>query len=133
VKVTHDECVVECTRFGINALNQNCKSEHKSLETFEESKKVIPLQVQALDCYQNERHQDESETKTMDTADVDAFAISGVRTRKFCNPDPIRNFFIKSISNPYPKVKNCGLRYPIQIRNHSLSCTIAYIFGSVYP
>ena len=57
---------------------------------------------------------------------------SGVRIRKVCNPDPIRNFFIKSISNPYPKVKNCGLRYPIQILNCSLSCTIAYIFGSVY-
>jgi len=27
---------------GINALNQNYKSEHKSLATFEESKKVVP-------------------------------------------------------------------------------------------
>jgi len=44
VTVTHDECVLECTRFGINALNlnQNCRSEHKSLETFEDSKKVVP-------------------------------------------------------------------------------------------
>jgi len=43
VTVTHEECVVECTRFGINALNlnQNCKSEHKILETFEVSKKVV--------------------------------------------------------------------------------------------
>jgi len=36
---------------------------------------------------------------------------------KFCNPDPIRNFFMNSISNPYPKIKNHGLRYPIHIRN----------------
>ena len=63
MKVTHDECELECTKFGINALNRNCKSEHKSLETFEESKIVIPLQVQALDCYQNERRQDESQTE----------------------------------------------------------------------
>jgi len=60
------------------------------------------------------------------------FYTSGVRIWKFRNPDPIRNFFIKSISNPYPRVKNSWLRYPIQIRNRSLSCTIAYIFGSVY-
>jgi len=29
---------------------------------------------------------------------------SGVRIWKFCNPDPIRNFFIDSIPNPYPKI-----------------------------
>jgi len=46
--------------------------------------------------------------------------------------DWIRNFFINSISNPYPKIKNCGLRYPIQIRNCPLNCTWAKIFGSVY-
>jgi len=46
VTVTQDECVVECTRLGINVLNlnlnKNCKSEHKDLEIFEESKKVVP-------------------------------------------------------------------------------------------
>jgi len=31
---------------------------------------------------------------------------SGARIWKFCNPDPIRNFFANSISNPYPKIKN---------------------------
>jgi len=41
-------------------LNQNFKSKYKSLETFEESKKVVPWQVQQLDCYQNERRQGES-------------------------------------------------------------------------
>ena len=29
---------------------------------------------------------------------------SGVRIWKFCNPDRIRNFFIDSIPNPYPKI-----------------------------
>jgi len=29
---------------------------------------------------------------------------SGVRIWKFCNPDPIRKFFIDCISNPYPKI-----------------------------
>ena len=41
-------------------LNQNCKSEHKGLETFEERKKVVPWQVQPLGCYQNEKRQGES-------------------------------------------------------------------------
>ena len=58
--------------------------------------------------------------------------ISGVGIWKFCNPDPIRDFFINSTCNPYPKVKNYGLRYPIQIRNCSLSCTLACIFSIVY-
>ena len=40
-----------------------------------------------------------------------------------CNPVPIRNFFMNSISKSYPKSKNYGLRYPI--RNHSLGCTLA--------
>jgi len=39
---------------------------------------------------------------------------------------------MNSKSNPYPKMKNYGLRYPIQIRKRSLSYTLAYIFGSVY-
>jgi len=39
---------------------------------------------------------------------------------------------MKSISNPYPKIKNYGLRYPIQIRNRSLSYTLANKIGSVY-
>ena len=40
---------------------------------------------------------------------------SGVQVRiwKFCNPDPILNFFINSIFKPYPKSKHYGLRYPI--------------------
>jgi len=42
------------------------------------------------------------------------------------------NFFMNSIPHPYPKIKNFGLRYPIQIRNRSLSCTLAYIFGCFY-
>jgi len=46
--------------------------------------------------------------------------------------DWIQNFFINSVSNPYPKIWNYGLWYPIQIRNHPLSCTLAKIFGSVY-
>jgi len=33
------------------------------LETFEESKKVVPGQVQPLDCYQNESRQGESRTE----------------------------------------------------------------------
>jgi len=41
-------------------------------------------------------------------------------------------FFMNSISNPYLQIWNCGLRYPIQIRNRPLSCTWAKIFGSVY-
>jgi len=39
---------------------------------------------------------------------------------------------MNSISKPYPKSKNDGLRYPIRIRDHSLSCTLAYRIGSVY-
>jgi len=31
--------------------------------------------VQPLDCYQNERRQGESQTKTIHTANIDAFAI----------------------------------------------------------
>jgi len=38
--------------------------------------------------------------------------------------DWIRNFFRNSISNPYLKIRNCGLRYPIQIWNRPLSCTL---------
>jgi len=33
-----------------------------------------------------------------------ALLTNGVRIWKFCNPDPIRNFFIDSVSNPYLKV-----------------------------
>jgi len=39
---------------------------------------------------------------------------------------------MKAMSNPYPKIKNYGLWYPIQIRNRSLSYTLTNIFGSVY-
>ena len=39
---------------------------------------------------------------------------------------------MKYVSNSYPKIKNHGLRYPIQIRNRSLSYTLANVFGSVY-
>ena len=46
--------------------------------------------------------------------------------------DWIRNFFINSISNPYPKIYNYGLQYPIQIRNRPLSCTLTKIFDNVY-
>ena len=46
--------------------------------------------------------------------------------------DWIRKFLINSISNPYLKIFNYGLRYPIQIRNSPLSCTLAKIFGNVY-
>ena len=46
---------------------------------------------------------------------------------QFCNPDQIRNFFMNSISNWYPKIKNYGLWHPIQIRN-----TLANICRSVY-
>jgi len=35
-------------------------------------------------------------------------------------------------SNPYPKIENYGLQYLIQIRNHSLSYTLANIFCHVY-
>jgi len=45
--------------------------------------------------------------------------------------DWIPNFFINSIYNPYPKIKNYGLRYPIQIWNRPLSGTLSKIFGSV--
>jgi len=54
---------------------------------------------------------------------------TGVRIWKLCNPDPIRNFFMNSMSKPYPKSKNYRLRYPI--RNHSLSCKLAYKFSRV--
>jgi len=39
--VTHDECVVQCTMFGINALNlnQSCKSEHKVWKHLKKVKK----------------------------------------------------------------------------------------------
>jgi len=39
---------------------------------------------------------------------------------------------MNSISNPYPKIKNYGLRYPTEIRNRSLDCTLVNIFSSVY-
>jgi len=39
---------------------------------------------------------------------------------------------MNSISKPYPKSINYGLGYPIRIQNRSLSCTLAYKFGSVY-
>jgi len=51
---------------------------------------------------------------------------------KILQSDWIGNFFINSISNPYPKIKNCWIWYPTQIRNYPLSCTSAKIFGSVY-
>jgi len=55
-------------RLRITALNQNqnCKSEHKDLEAFEESKKVVRWQMQplGLDCYQNEMRQGESRTES---------------------------------------------------------------------
>jgi len=56
--------------------------------------------------------------------------VSGVQIWKFCNHDPIRNFFINSISNPYSQIENYGPRY--LIRNRSLSYTLANIFGSLY-
>jgi len=56
---------------------------------------------------------------------------SGVRMdMEILQLDWIWNFFINSTSNLYPKIKNCGFQY--QIRNRSLSCTWAKIFGSVY-
>ena len=58
--------------------------------------------------------------------------ISGVRIWKFCNPAPFRYFFINSMSNPYPKILNYGLWYPMQIRNRSINCTSANIIGIVY-
>jgi len=40
---------------------------NKGLETFEESKKVIPSQVQPLDCYQNERRESNRKPFTQPT------------------------------------------------------------------
>jgi len=48
VTVTHDECVIECTRFGINALNPKTKQTinlNTKVWNFEESKKVKKVKV----------------------------------------------------------------------------------------
>ena len=55
---------------------------------------------------------------------ITAVHVSDVRIWKVGKPDPIRNFFMNSISKPYPNSNNFGLRYPSRIRDNSLICTL---------
>jgi len=57
--VTHDQCAVDCTILGRNIVKLNCKSEEKSLKSFEK-RKTSPMNN---DYYQIERSHGERLTE----------------------------------------------------------------------
>jgi len=70
-------------RFGINALNPKPKPKLQIwTQNFGNiwSKKVVPWQVQALDCYQIKGAKVRVEPITIHTADIDTFAILVLRS-----------------------------------------------------